>query len=74
MLRIRSVTCPDQSLFPARVLALDHCVIAVSDWSRSKDFYKRVLGAEIDQKDEQFGHYRFDDWQLNIHGPELRWS
>jgi len=44
-------------------------VIAVSDRRRSNDFYKRVLGAEIDQKDEQFGHYRFDDWQLNIHGP-----
>jgi len=45
-------------------------VIAVSDRRRSNDFYKRVLGAEIDQKDEQFGHYRFDDWQLNIR-PEL---
>jgi catechol 2,3-dioxygenase-like lactoylglutathione lyase family enzyme len=28
-----------------------------------------VLGARIDQKDEWFGHYRFGDWQLNVHGP-----
>jgi catechol 2,3-dioxygenase-like lactoylglutathione lyase family enzyme len=52
-------------------LALDHCVIAVSDWRQSNDFYKRVMGAEIDQKDEQFGHYRFGGWQLNVHGPNF---
>ena len=52
-------------------LALDHCVIAVSNWRRSNDFYKRVLGAEIDQNDEQFGHYRFGGWQLNVHGPNF---
>src|SRR5438105_8042041 len=52
-------------------LALDHCVIAVSDWKRSNDFYKRVLGAKIDQKNEHFGHYRFGDWQLNVHGPNF---
>lgn len=69
MVQYDRLLCPDQSLCPARVLELDHCVIAVSDRRRSNDFYKRVLGAEIDQKDEQFGHYRFDDWQLNIHGP-----
>jgi catechol 2,3-dioxygenase-like lactoylglutathione lyase family enzyme len=50
-------------------LALDHCVIAVSDWGRSNDFYRNVLGAEIDQKDAWFGHYRFSGWQLNVHGP-----
>jgi catechol 2,3-dioxygenase-like lactoylglutathione lyase family enzyme len=53
------------------VLALDHCVIAVSDWERSNDFYERVLGAEIEQKDEYFGHYRFGNWQLNVHGPRF---
>jgi catechol 2,3-dioxygenase-like lactoylglutathione lyase family enzyme len=50
-------------------LVLDHCVIAVSDWQRSNAFYRDVLGAEIDQRDAWFGHYRFGDWQLNVHGP-----
>lgn len=47
---------------------IDHCVIAVSDWDRSDAFYRDVLGAEIDHGDH-FGHYRFGDWQLNVHGP-----
>jgi catechol 2,3-dioxygenase-like lactoylglutathione lyase family enzyme/ketosteroid isomerase-like protein len=52
-----------------RPFRLDHCVIAVSDWGRSNTFYRDVLGAEIDQKSERFGHYRFGEWQLNVHGP-----
>jgi len=48
---------------------IDHCVIAVSEWDRSNRFYADVLGAEIDQRDETFGHYRFGSWQLNVHGP-----
>ncbi len=27
-------------------LRLDHCVIAVSDWDRSTEFYRDVLGAQ----------------------------
>jgi catechol 2,3-dioxygenase-like lactoylglutathione lyase family enzyme len=50
-------------------IALDHCVIAVSEWERSNAFYRDVLGAEIDQSDETFGHYRLGGWQLNVHGP-----
>jgi catechol 2,3-dioxygenase-like lactoylglutathione lyase family enzyme len=50
-------------------LRLDHCVIAVSDWERSNAFYRDVLGAVVDQADPAFGHYRFGDWQLNVHGP-----
>jgi catechol 2,3-dioxygenase-like lactoylglutathione lyase family enzyme len=50
-------------------LALDHCVIAVSDWERSNAFYRDVLGAEVDQQAPTFGHYRFAGWQLNVHGP-----
>jgi catechol 2,3-dioxygenase-like lactoylglutathione lyase family enzyme len=50
-------------------LGIDHCVIAVSDWERSNAFYRDVLGAEIDLRNEWFGHYRFGDWQLNVHGP-----
>jgi catechol 2,3-dioxygenase-like lactoylglutathione lyase family enzyme len=56
---------------PRSPLALDHCVIAVSNWQRSNDFYERVLGAEVDQKDEYFGHYRFGNWMLNVHGPDF---
>ena len=52
-------------------LVIDHCVIAVSDWGRSNDFYRDVLGAQVDQQDERFGHYRFGEWQLNVHGPEF---
>jgi catechol 2,3-dioxygenase-like lactoylglutathione lyase family enzyme len=51
------------------LLAIDHCVIAVTQWERSNRFYREVLGAEIDQKDEHFAHYRFGTWQLNVHGP-----
>jgi catechol 2,3-dioxygenase-like lactoylglutathione lyase family enzyme len=51
------------------LLALDHCVIAVTQWERSNRFYRDVLGAEIDQRDEHFAHYRFGTWQLNVHGP-----
>ena len=50
-------------------LTIDHCVISVSAWERSNAFYRDVLGAEIDQRDPTFGHYRFDGWQLNVHGP-----
>jgi catechol 2,3-dioxygenase-like lactoylglutathione lyase family enzyme len=51
---------------------LDHCVIAVSDWRRSNAFYRDVLGAEVIQRDEWFGFYVFDDWQLNVHGPGFK--
>ena len=50
-------------------IKLDHCVIHVSDWERSNAFYRDVLGAEVDQRDEWFGHYRCGRWQLNVHGP-----
>ena len=53
---------------PPRI-AIDHCVIAVSDWERSNAFYRDVLGATVDRRDEWFGHYRFGNWQLNVHGP-----
>jgi catechol 2,3-dioxygenase-like lactoylglutathione lyase family enzyme len=52
-------------------LGIDHCVIAVSDWMLSNAFYRDVLGAQVDQKDEWFGRYRFDGWQLNVHGPRF---
>ncbi|MGB2597380.1 MAG: VOC family protein [Pseudolabrys sp.] len=48
--------------------ALDHCVIAVSDWARSNAFYNDVLGAEVVSVGEGYA-YRFGANQLNIHGP-----
>ena len=48
--------------------ALDHCVIAVSDWDRSNAFYAAVLGAEVVARGDGYV-YRFGTNQLNIHGP-----
>ncbi|MEI8145419.1 MAG: VOC family protein [Alphaproteobacteria bacterium] len=47
---------------------LDHCVIHVSDWTKSNPFYRDVLGATIVPRDKGFA-YRFGDVQLNCHGP-----
>jgi catechol 2,3-dioxygenase-like lactoylglutathione lyase family enzyme len=50
-------------------LALDHCVIAVSDWERSNRFYRDVLDAELIELEKGRFAYRFGDQQLNVHGP-----
>jgi catechol 2,3-dioxygenase-like lactoylglutathione lyase family enzyme len=50
-------------------IALDHCVIAVSDWARSNAFYRDVLGAELVELSYGRFAYRFGDQQLNVHGP-----
>jgi catechol 2,3-dioxygenase-like lactoylglutathione lyase family enzyme len=47
---------------------LDHCVVHVSDWTRSNAFYAEVLGAEVIRRGKGFV-YRFGDTQLNLHGP-----
>ena len=49
-------------------VTLDHCVVHVSDWARSNDFYGRVMGAEVVARGKGFA-YRFGDQQLNLHGP-----
>jgi catechol 2,3-dioxygenase-like lactoylglutathione lyase family enzyme len=50
-------------------LALDHVVVAVSDWERSNAFYREVVGAEVvDVGNGRFA-YRFGGQQLNVHGP-----
>jgi catechol 2,3-dioxygenase-like lactoylglutathione lyase family enzyme len=49
-------------------LALDHVVVAVSDWERSNPFYRDVLGADVIERGRGFA-YRFGDQQLNVHGP-----
>jgi catechol 2,3-dioxygenase-like lactoylglutathione lyase family enzyme len=64
------VHCGSIGRVPPRIV-IDHCVIAVSEWERSNDFYRDVLGAEVDQHDDRFGCYRFGDWQLNVHGPRF---
>jgi catechol 2,3-dioxygenase-like lactoylglutathione lyase family enzyme len=48
--------------------SLDHCVIAVSDWERSNEFYAAVLGAEAVRVGAGYT-YRFGANQLNVHGP-----
>jgi catechol 2,3-dioxygenase-like lactoylglutathione lyase family enzyme len=49
-------------------VALDHCVVHVSDWSRSNAFYHEVLGAELVPVGNGWA-YRFGRQQLNLHGP-----
>ncbi len=49
---------------------LDHCVIAVSEWERSNEFYANVLGAEVVPVGAGWA-YRFGLEQLNVHGPRV---
>jgi catechol 2,3-dioxygenase-like lactoylglutathione lyase family enzyme len=51
------------------VAGLDHCVIAVSDWGRSNDFYRDVVGAELIEPTPGRWAYRVGEQQLNVHGP-----
>jgi catechol 2,3-dioxygenase-like lactoylglutathione lyase family enzyme len=52
-------------------VALDHCVVHVSDWSRSNAFYHEVLGAELVPAGNGWA-YRFGRQQLNLHGPGVK--
>jgi catechol 2,3-dioxygenase-like lactoylglutathione lyase family enzyme len=49
-------------------VALDHCVIHVSDWARANAFYGDVIGAEVLERGAGYV-YRLGDRQLNVHGP-----
>jgi catechol 2,3-dioxygenase-like lactoylglutathione lyase family enzyme len=51
-------------------VALDHCVIHVSDWEKSNAFYRDVMGAEVIARGQGWV-YRFGKTQLNLHGPGL---
>jgi catechol 2,3-dioxygenase-like lactoylglutathione lyase family enzyme len=51
-----------------RAVTLDHCVIHVSDWSRSNAFYRAVVGAEVVPRGAGWV-YRLGAQQLNVHGP-----
>lgn len=49
--------------------SLDHCVIHVTDWEASRDFYTRVIGAEAVPRAGGAYAFRLGDQQLNVHGP-----
>lgn len=51
-------------------IKLDHCVIHVSDWEISNQFYKDVMGAELVSIGNGWS-YRFGQTQLNCHGPNV---
>ena len=53
---------------------LDHCVIHVTDWSRSNAFYRDVMGAELIDRGGGTWAYRFGAAQLNVHGPGVQAS
>ncbi|MBA2564491.1 MAG: VOC family protein [Gemmatimonadetes bacterium] len=55
-------------------IRFDHCVIHVSDWTRSNAFYRDVLGAELVESSPGTWFYRFGDVQLNCHGPGVKVS
>lgn len=52
-----------------RRAAIDHCVIAVSEWDRSNAFYRDVVGAELVPRGNGWV-YRFADQYLSVHGPD----
>jgi catechol 2,3-dioxygenase-like lactoylglutathione lyase family enzyme len=49
-------------------VTLDHCVVHVSDWTRSNAFYAGVLG--VVPVGKRYA-YRSGRQQLNLHGPGL---
>jgi catechol 2,3-dioxygenase-like lactoylglutathione lyase family enzyme len=49
----------------------DHCVVHVSDWERSNNFYRDVVGVELVEKNGRWA-YRFANAQLNLHGPGVK--
>jgi catechol 2,3-dioxygenase-like lactoylglutathione lyase family enzyme len=53
---------------PPRVLGIEHCVVAVSDWERSNAFYRDVVGCEVVERAGGFV-YRIGDQFLSVHGP-----
>jgi catechol 2,3-dioxygenase-like lactoylglutathione lyase family enzyme len=48
----------------------DHCVVHVSNWERSNTFYRDIIGVEVIAKEGGWA-YRFENAQLNLHGPGL---
>jgi catechol 2,3-dioxygenase-like lactoylglutathione lyase family enzyme len=54
---------------PVTDIHLDHVVIAVTDWDRSTDFYRAVVGAEVIDRGAGRVWFRIGETQLNVHGP-----
>lgn len=52
-----------------RRIKLDHCVIHVTNWDRSNQSYRDVLGAQLIDRGTATWAYRFGAEQLNVHGP-----
>lgn len=52
-------------------IRVDHCVIHVSDRTRSNAFYRDVVGAELIGDADGIAQYRFGHQQLNVPGPGL---
>jgi catechol 2,3-dioxygenase-like lactoylglutathione lyase family enzyme len=53
-------------------VSLDHCVIHVSDWGKSVDFYTRAIGAVAIPANGGGFVFRFGEQQLNVHGPNKK--
>ena len=45
-------------------------MVHVSDWERSNSFYRDIIGVEVIAKEGRWA-YRFENAQLNLHGPGL---
>jgi catechol 2,3-dioxygenase-like lactoylglutathione lyase family enzyme len=48
----------------------DHSVVHVSNWERSNNFYRDIVGVELVSRNGRWV-YRFENAQLNLHGPGL---
>jgi catechol 2,3-dioxygenase-like lactoylglutathione lyase family enzyme len=53
----------------AMALRLDHVVLKCSDFDRTCDFYRRLLGAEVLELEYGRRALRLGEQQLNLHGP-----
>jgi catechol 2,3-dioxygenase-like lactoylglutathione lyase family enzyme/quinol monooxygenase YgiN len=67
--RRRTLASVVEVVQPRAEITLDHLVIAVSDWQRSNDFYRKVLGAELIGLPRERWAYRLGGQRLNVHGP-----
>ncbi len=56
---------------PQAKTALDHVVIAVSDFERSNEFYRDVVGVTVAELGTGYA-YRLGDFQFNVHGPGMK--
>ncbi len=56
---------------PQTKTAFDHCVIAVSEFERSNQFYRDVIGVTVLAQGDGFA-YRLGDMQFNVHGPGMK--